>query len=568
MPFFVYGTDIKTGEVAARFVSHAATEAEAREQAELQGMRVGSVVPSRSTSAISLPERLPPEQTPEGIKAAEVEQVAVFNHTLEENTPHLYVSYGLIGINAFVFVLMSASGADIFNPDSAVLLRWGAEYGPNTTGGESWRLLSALFVHIGILHLAYNMIAFMYVAPTVERMLGNAGFLLTYLVAGIGGSLWALLYNPLQLHAGASGSIFGIYGALLALLLRDRNAIPAHVRSGLRTFVLVFIAYNLINSLRPGISMAAHIGGMATGFLCGLVLAQGFTLQARAGRVVRQTVLAVCGIALFIGGVQFVSARYPNLDRLVELLDRSFETMHQFKVARQKVSDKQLTDSAFATLIEHDLLPQWSGTRVALAGLTPVPSGLTTEIAVMLDYMHLRQQHWEALLTAEREANARKWLHPAKLTDEEMDQRSRIGAEYIHAEVNLDFSHVDASARDSLKRLQGLSMRVKELGEREHSEFMRLKFDDFSAFVEREMLPASHDILQAFAELPPLPAPLDQDAKAILKHVQHKHEEWQSRVDYVHYERDEKAAEQARSRADDAARAIRRTSGGRLSAPY
>ncbi|MEO8673624.1 MAG: rhomboid family intramembrane serine protease [Tahibacter sp.] len=570
MPFFVYGIDNKTGEVVSRFFGEAATEAEARSHAERQGVRVSAVVPSHATSVMVLPERSPPPAVDEADMTVS-EEFAVFNHTLEGLTPRVYVTYALIGANVLVFVLMTLFGADAFDPGTAFLLHWGADYGPQTFGGQSWRLLSSLLVHIGIFHLASNMIVFLQVAPTVERMLGNIGFLLTYLTAGLAGSLWALFYNPMQIHAGASGAIFGIYGALLALLLRERSSIPAHVQSGLRTFVLFFIAFNVLQSVRPNISLAAHVGGMTGGFLVGLLLAQPLAAPARAGRTVRGFALAAFGAVLFVGGATVVEARYPNLGRIVELLDRSFITLHKFKLAQKKVEDKQLSDEAFATLIEDELMPEWKSTRAAFASLTPVPPSLELQIAAVVNYMALRQQHWDAVLGVERNSTGREWRHSIdkRVGGDEIERMAKIGSDYIRAEVDLDFAKPDASARgDKIKRLQALAAQVKSQETRKQQENRRLKFDDFSAFLEREQLPAWRKIEQDLADLSPLPAAFEQDVAAILNHMHLEQDQWESRVAYLHYEDDERVADEKGSRADNVARAIRKMSGIRLSVPY
>jgi len=561
MPYFVYGTDPKTGDTVSRFFATAATEADARQQAERQGVRVTAVVPSHSTSAIVLPELPPPQPT-----EAEVirDETAAFDRTLEAITPRVVVTYWLIGANALVFLLMTALGVNPLAPSGADLLRWGAEYGPRTTDGESWRLFSSLFVHIGITHLVYNMIAFLYVARTVERMLGHVGFLLTYLVAGLAGGLWALIYNPTQIHAGASGAIFGIYGALLALLLRDRKTIPPHVLKQLRSFVIVFIIYNLVNSLRPQISMTAHVGGMVGGFLCGLVLATTFAAPARAGRTPRHLALALGGVVLCVGGIAVADARYPNLNPLITLLDRGYTAMAKFNAAQKKLSDAD-----FATLIEHDLLPEWKATHAALTQLAPVPPGLQTNVEAIANYMVLRQQHWEALTNVLRQAKAGAWINqPVRMDTEEMDRRVNLQLAYTHAAVDLDFAKPNPSDHSGkLQRLQQLAGRVKALDDREHTENMRLDFDKFSAFLENDQLPELHNIQQAFADLSPLSHELEPDAAAMLDHLRDKQGEWEPRVAYSHYEHWRDEADKKRSQANDAARAIRDMRGARLLAP-
>ncbi|HEX6834194.1 MAG TPA: rhomboid family intramembrane serine protease [Rudaea sp.] len=564
MPYFVYGTDLQTGKLVSRFFADAATPERAREHAEDQGLKVLSVIPSHSTSAIVLPE-VPPAQ-PTAAEAMREETVA-FDHTLETITPRVVVAYVLVALNVLVFGLMPLCGADLFDPVSADLLRWGAEYGPRTTDGEPWRLFSSLFVHIGIAHLLYNMIAFLYVAPKVERMLGHVGFALTYVISGVAGGLWALLYNPTHLHAGASGAIFGIYGALLASLLRDRKSIPAHLRSELQRFVLVFVAYNLINSLSADISLAAHLGGLIGGFACGLALASRLVPSAATARTTRQVALGIGGAVLFVTGVAVADARYPNLGPVVASIHQAAVAMDKFHAAQEKNRRAQLGDVQFAVLIERELLPQWQAARTALANVAPMPTGLQANIKAIADCMDLRTEHWKAQIKVLRETKGRDWIQSATkaMSDDAIRKSSAIRSAYIDANVDLDFAKpAGPHGVTKLTRLRQLSARVSTLEARGEGQYAHLSFDDYSAFLENEQLPELLRIEQDLAALPQLPAALDQDAKAIGAHLRAREQEWEARVAYQHYQQWRKEADEKRSRADAAARAIK---DARLRAP-
>jgi rhomboid protease GluP len=111
------------------------------------------------------------------------------------------------------------------------LIAWGANYGPDTiTNGQWWRLLTSMFLHIGIVHLAFNMIVLLQIGPFVERLVGNVGFLIVYFVSGFAGNVTSLVWNPYTVSAGASGAIFGLYGLLLGFLLMSRrDSIPTDV---------------------------------------------------------------------------------------------------------------------------------------------------------------------------------------------------------------------------------------------------------------------------------------------------------------------------------------------------
>ncbi len=173
----------------------------------------------------------------------------------------------LIWLNLAVFVLMAVNGANIFNPSSEILLQWGANFRPATLNGQWWRLLSNCFLHIGIIHLLFNMFALVYVSIFLEPMLGRSRFLVAYLLTGIVASMTSLSWHDLTISAGASGAIFGLYGVLLALLCT--NLIAQKARKALLVSMGIFVAYNLIYGLKGNIDNAAHIGGLLSGFVMG-----------------------------------------------------------------------------------------------------------------------------------------------------------------------------------------------------------------------------------------------------------------------------------------------------------
>jgi len=132
--------------------------------------------------------------------------------------------------------------------------------------GQYERLLTAAFLHAGFLHLGSNMLALFIVGAPLERAIGSARFSTIYLTSALGGSLLALaLAPPTTLGVGASGAVFGVFGALAVL----RNRIGADVRS-----IAVLIGINLVISFAvPGISWQAHVGGLVTGAIVAAVVA-------------------------------------------------------------------------------------------------------------------------------------------------------------------------------------------------------------------------------------------------------------------------------------------------------
>jgi rhomboid protease GluP len=175
----------------------------------------------------------------------------------------------LINATVLVFVAMVLSGANLLLPANQDLLDWGANFRPLTLEGESWRLLTSCFLHIGILHLFLNMYALYYIGSLLEPYLGKTRFLAAYSISGISASMTSLYWNSWVISAGASGAIFGMYGVFIALLLS--NILDKSVNKALLTSALVFVGYSLLNGLRSkgAIDNAAHIGGLVSGLFIG-----------------------------------------------------------------------------------------------------------------------------------------------------------------------------------------------------------------------------------------------------------------------------------------------------------
>ncbi|MFC1858608.1 rhomboid family intramembrane serine protease [Thermodesulfobacteriota bacterium] len=248
-------------------------------------------------------------------------QEKIFQNTLREMTPKVIFTPVIIGINTLVFVVMLINGVDVLSPTIKSLLSWGANFGPSTVDDEWWRLLTCTFLHIGIIHLLFNMWVLWDVGNLVERLVGNVGFVVLYLVSGLIGSLASVFWNPFVVGAGASGAVFGVCGALIAFLAWG-SSIPTEVLGKLRNSVLAFLAYNLLFGLgQEGIDMAAHIGGLAAGFICGVAMRQRLTPDSVAKRYIRNVLTVVIGVALIVLAWFIVSEkemRPPQLEKAAE----------------------------------------------------------------------------------------------------------------------------------------------------------------------------------------------------------------------------------------------------------
>lgn len=323
-----------------------------------------------------------------------------FRNALFTRTPRAWVTPTLIVLNVAVFVAMLATGVNALTPTSASLIRWGADFGPRTTGGQPWRLLTNTFVHIGLPHIAMNMIALWQSGRTVERLLGNLGFAVTYLLAGLCGSIVSTLSHPFTVSAGASGAIFGIYGALIAYLLRHRGQIPHEIVSALQKTAVVFVGLNVVLGLQQkGIDMAAHLGGLAGGLVAGLFVARPVNEDRRIARK-RAIVVGTIGLAL-------VAAAARALPRKVDLAEEvaAFQLVEKNAVsAYNEGVDRRdrLGDEDLARTIDERVLPPWRAFQRRLApvdALAPEQQPLGRELAI---YLEARARAWASTSAALR----------------------------------------------------------------------------------------------------------------------------------------------------------------------
>jgi rhomboid protease GluP len=203
----------------------------------------------------------------------------------------------IISINILIFIAMVINGASIVEIDSQMLLEWGADYRLNTLDGEQWRLFTSTFIHIGIIHLVMNMYALFYIGSMVEPHLGPLRFTLVYVACGLLASLTSIAMHDDTVSVGASGAIFGIFGLYLALLLT--RAINTDDTKKALYNMLIFLGYNLLFGMKAGVDNAAHIGGLLTGFLIGVLCKSDLVKEEgyRRGYVnISLTSLAIAGV--------------------------------------------------------------------------------------------------------------------------------------------------------------------------------------------------------------------------------------------------------------------------------
>lgn len=174
-------------------------------------------------------------------------------------------SYLLLYINIIIFLLIEINGGST-NIDNLIL--FGAKYNPAIIDGEWWRIITSMFLHIGIFHLIMNMIALYYLGTVVERIFGSLRFVYIYFLAGIAGGMTSFAFN-VSISAGASGAIFGLFGALLFFGTIYRDLFKQTMGKNLILILLINLVFGF---MIPQIDMGAHLGGLIGGYIASAIV--------------------------------------------------------------------------------------------------------------------------------------------------------------------------------------------------------------------------------------------------------------------------------------------------------
>ncbi len=214
------------------------------------------------------------------------------------------VTQGLIALNVLAFLAVLANGGTLMGgggriSDNFALFGVGqfTRGGPlvGVAAGEWYRLVTSGFMHAGIIHIGMNMLVLWLVGAQLERVLGHARYLSLYVASLLAGSFAVMLASPGNLTVGASGAIFGLFGAMFAFQ-RDRGINP--MQSGLGGLIILNL---VITFAIPGIAIAGHIGGLVGGFATGWLM---FQLERRTRQVWPGVAVCVGLAVLFaLGGV-------------------------------------------------------------------------------------------------------------------------------------------------------------------------------------------------------------------------------------------------------------------------
>ncbi|MCU0804517.1 MAG: rhomboid family intramembrane serine protease, partial [Burkholderiales bacterium] len=363
------------------------------------------------------------------VPVADVDVRALLVHPRAPVTPLLLLA------NIVVFVAMAFAGAGVLAPQGAVPIRMGSNFGPLTTGGEWWRLASSMFIHFGVVHLGVNLLALADAGRLVERLYGSAHFLMLYVASGIAGALASIAWNPWVNSAGASGAIFGVFGALLAYTLDGRNRVPPAAMRSHAIVTVLFLGYSLAYGFAgTNIDNAAHLGGLAAGFGLGFMLALPLTAGRPAWRPASVGAAVIACAAAAAVALQFVRDTGPAyraeiefraaLDRAIaegKRMDAAGETS---KGAFQRFRRGEISRAELARAVDEDA--EFHAREIALFRSLPLdpgsPSGWPAARDTLVASLELRRDALHLAAKSIRDGDP----DVMKLADEKMAEANAL----------------------------------------------------------------------------------------------------------------------------------------------
>jgi membrane associated rhomboid family serine protease/Flp pilus assembly protein TadD len=266
----------------------------------------------------------------------------------------------IFGANVMVFIAMVLASGPSLDFNGQVMVHFGANFGPFTLSGQWWRLLTYMFLHGNLMHIAFNMWCLWDLGALCESLYGRWTFGAIYLITGIAAGLASVAWKPGVLSVGASGAIFGLAGALIASFYLGEFSLPKVAISGTLRSLLFFVGFNvLFGSLFPGIDNGAHGGGLISGLILGALIAR---LAPEHDRPLRRAgvllfmVLIVGGSALGIhrwrgSGVYFgrsAMSAQENVDRLIGELQKKVQQSPQDASAHYALAHAYFTKGQFS----------------------------------------------------------------------------------------------------------------------------------------------------------------------------------------------------------------------------
>ena len=200
-----------------------------------------------------------------------INEMDITKKTNNKRDKYMMLTNILIAINLLVFLISAWISKNIFNIDIYTLIIMGAKVNSLIDKGQVWRLITCAFLHGGLIHIFFNMYALKILGPEIEYVYGKIKYLVIYLLSAIAASIFSYIFGPQSVSVGASGAIFGLFGAMLIFGIKHRKQM---VKAYMMNILQVIFVNVIIGISSSNIDNAAHFGGLIVGALIALLLGE------------------------------------------------------------------------------------------------------------------------------------------------------------------------------------------------------------------------------------------------------------------------------------------------------
>jgi membrane associated rhomboid family serine protease len=338
-----------------------------------------------------------------------------YHASLRARSRFIVVTPAIVAINALVFLGLAFGAGAMADP--ATLLGWGASLGPLTTNGEWWRLLTSLFLHNGLFYLLVSAGLLLQIGVILERVAGPLPLALVYVLAGVSAGLVHLSSHPVDVAAGSTGALFGLYGLLVATIgcqqLLHRRVVaeaepavvedteftvveeakprdvrmPLIVMNRLAIVAALFIAYVLASGRATGAEPAA----LGVGLVFGLAVA----LRVGKAPEIYRVAIAAGAIAAFATAyalpLREIADVKPEIARLITTEDQDAK---KYQTELDAYKKGRTTADQLAQLVERTFMPELHAADARLRALKNVPEEHQPLVADAREYIRLRYDSW------------------------------------------------------------------------------------------------------------------------------------------------------------------------------
>lgn len=328
---------------------------------------------------------------------------APFFDALRERTLVPFVTVALLLINIVLFFeVVSAPGP--LN-DTSTLIAWGSNFGPRTTNGQWWRLLSATFLHDGVFEWLISIACLAQLGFLLERLTGHTAFTVVYISAGAFASLVSLAVAPVAPNVGSAGPLFALYGVLVSAIFwgtlqRGAATIPWKILKDFVPLALVLVLYQAFNGSPGG---WVELVGFTTGLILGIVLARGVSEAkppARRIAVVASAAMVLALVSTF--PLRGITDARPEVNRVIAGETRAADA---YRAVVVRFNEGLVPATAMTRVIEQQILPEIRATQQRLQTLRGVPREHQPMVAAAQEYLRLREESWRLRADALQRTN-------------------------------------------------------------------------------------------------------------------------------------------------------------------